>query len=69
MDAIIRRQTSEGVNVAKLRDVQMVRQSKMLDGLSNGWIETIDIRTSEMAKYAFMSIKLDGKTQIILEGS
>ena len=65
MNAIIRRETDEGVEMKMIKDVGIVKTYKTYG--QNGKHEYMELWTHSM--YPTEKIVFDGKTQIIFEGS
>ena len=67
MNAIIRKETDEGVKMSKIENVGIVKYGKVYSARTNKWHEEVELWTHSM--YPHSTIILDVKTQIILEGS
>lgn len=67
MNAIIRKETDKGVEMSMIENVGIVKYGKVYSAITRKWHEKVELWTHSECPHS--TIILDGKTQIILEGS
>lgn len=66
MNAIIRKETEEGIEMSMIENVGIVKYMKVYSTFSGKWHEEIELWTHSVSPHS--TIILDAKTQIIMEG-